>query len=199
MIGNTFLALYKAGPFGLYANIFITFFVFCAKFFEIYYNKKIGIPFTVLAIVNIFTAISIELQLLQSNATFSFDTNAISSHIAAGAFVFWAIGHFFVSQHQRNGTRASNFFHNPQFFYGVSDIISIHALGIINWYSLPFALLGLFKTIFSKYVHIISFLTPARLYAISYAVGIYFALDSLYFALAQLFWALAYLQFKKYA
>ena len=199
MIGNTFLALYKAGPFGFYANVFITFLVFFAKFIEIYFRKKIGVPFIVLAVVNIFTAISIELDLLEISSFFSMNIDVIASHIAAGAFIFWAIGHFFVSEHQRNGTQASNFFHNPQFFYGISDIVSIHALGTVNWYSLPFALFGLFKTIFTKYSEYLSFLTPAQLYAISYVVGIYFALDSLSFVFAQLFLALAYLQFKKYA
>ena len=199
MIGNTFLALYKAGPFGFYANVLLTFLVFFAKFFELYSKRKIGVPFIVLAVVNIFTAISIELHVLEVSSFFSMDTEVLSSHIAAVAFIFWAIGHLFVSAHQRNGTRASNFFHNPQFFYGISDIISIHALGIINWYSLPFSLFGLLKTIFRKYSDYLSFLTPARLYALSYLVGIFFALDSPYFVFAQLFWALGYLQFKKYA
>ncbi len=234
-LGNTFLALFKAGPFGIYLNIILTIFVILAKFTENYTKHKVGVPFAVLGIINIITAFSIELKLfLGENSPLFFENlknlnfqetlnilssqnfselfilqnNIWSAHVSAGAFIFWAIGHFLVSYHQRNNSIAQKISSNPQVFYGFSDIMAVHAAGIINWFALPFAFIGFLKSLNAKktvnlkhkfFNKIYQKLTPAKLYGISYFVGAIFSISFPTFAIAQFFWGLAYLGFRKYA
>ena len=199
--GNTALAFGHAEAVAIALNILLVIAILVARAKEVRQKRPFGVPFIILALVNFATAGSVIYRNVGSN-----DHVGVIGYAAALAFIAWGIGHIFAGHHERNGSTAKHISENPQVFYGVGDISAVNAGGSVNFFSLPFMIIGFIKSIFigkhietkSKSVQFIdSEFTAARIYGAGYFVGALTSLSLPYFAIAQLLWSLAYFQFKK--
>ena len=195
--GNTVLALSHAEIFGILLNVGIALTILSSRVFEIASGRNFGIPFSILAIVNFLTFISIEANIYLG----THDGNLIAGHISAAAFLVWSAGHLFAAMREKRQDYAHNFSDNPQTYYGVADMLAVNAAGSLNPFSFPFMVVGFVRSIFTKHAanskSLLSEFTAARIYGVGYLVGAMTSLAIPGFAVAQFFWAMAYLQFKK--
>ena len=174
--GNTALAIGEAEPIAIAINMVLCATIFSARFIEVLRKRQLGVPFSILAIVNFFTALSIEFnraigqhgsslfaeglkranyQML-SNAFVQFNLHnlftvnhvIIAAHVSALAYIAWGIGHIFAGRHEKLNTTARNPGENPQTYYGVGDMSAVNASGSVNPFSFPFMIIGFIRSIF---------------------------------------------------
>lgn len=134
--GNTALAVGQAHLPALLLNIALTMLIYGARFFELRRQQPIGIPFVVLASVNLATAVSVEINKAMSFSGglhfVSLDHQSIAAHISAFAYAAWTVGHIFAGRNEKTGVPARRAAENPQTYYGIGDIAAVNAAGTIN-------------------------------------------------------------------
>jgi hypothetical protein len=199
--GNTALAFESAELIAISLNICLVVAILFSRWKEVLSNKPFGVSFTILALVNFFTACSVVYTNLVST-----DPVKFLDFVAAIAFVAWGVGHLLAGRLERHSKNAKRVAENPQFFYGIGDMSAVNASGSLNPYSFPFMIIGFVKSIFigksiktkSRLIKLMDLeLTSARIYGIGFFIGALTSLTVPYFVVAQLFWGLAYFQFKK--
>lgn len=172
--GNTALAIGQAGSAAIIVNALLVLVLFGIRLNEVRKSKSPGVPFDILVVVNIFTAVSVEINralgvqgtrlfaealrhhsfhdlssavsLMNLHNLLHTDKVALAAHVSALAYVAWAIGHLYAGWHERRGTVATSAGNNPQFYYGIGDISAVNASGAINPYSAVIMLLGFIRS-----------------------------------------------------
>ena len=199
--GNTALALESAEIIAVSLNALLLAAILFSRWQEVTKNKPFGVSFTILALVNFFTAGSV----IFTNVI-SAEPVSIMNYVAAIAFASWGVGHLLAGWHERKASKAKRVTENPQSYYGIGDMSAVNASGSLNPFSFPFMMIGFIKSIFigkkvrtkNKLIKLIDTeLTSARFYGTGFFVGALTSQALPYFVLAQLFWGLAYFQFKR--
>ena len=199
--GNTALAFESAEIIAVSLNILLVVAILFSRRTEVHKNKPFGVSFTILALVNFFTACSV----IYTNIAGT-EPRHLLNYVAAIAFIAWGIGHILAGRHERHSSKAKRVSENPQFFYGIGDMSAVNASGSLNPFSFPFMIIGFAKSIFvgkrvqtkSRFIKFIDMeLTSARIYGTGFFIGALTTLNLPYFVAAQLLWGLAYYQFKK--
>lgn len=190
MAGNTALAFGQAQLVAFVLNIALTIAVYVARVVELRRDRSFGIPFSILVVVNLLTAASVELRHIHNET--------VSAHFSVFAYVAWAMGHVFAGRNERLKRTSRRWPENPQFYYGLGDVSAVNAGDKINPFSLPFMIIGLVRSLtIGRAATTLAEVTAARLYGTGYAVGAATSLSTPSFMAAQLLWALAYFHFPR--
>ncbi|MBP7837385.1 hypothetical protein KA021_01645 [Candidatus Saccharibacteria bacterium] len=202
--GNTVLALEHAELYASTLNVFVLLVIVLVRLTESSKRYKTrGMPFIILALVNLITAGSV----IHKNSTGT-DTVTAASYFTVISFIAWGLASIFAGLQERQKKSARAVLKNPQFYNGIGDMSAVNASGVINPISFPFMIIGFaksfligrkIKTKHRLFKNIDKNLTSARLYGLGFFIGAATSLDLPYFVVAQLFWGLAYFQFKKEA
>ncbi|MDQ5886642.1 MAG: hypothetical protein QG628_1039 [Patescibacteria group bacterium] len=197
-LGNLCLALLYAEKVAITLNILLISAIFIARWLHVIKKKPYDVSFLILSLVQFFTAGSIIYN--------GFNELHVGVILAATTYIAWGTGHLwagYLESHKKSRRHVGN---NPQFYYGIGDMLVVNVQGSLNVYSFPFTVLGFFKSlIIGKSKHIRSKngrkvyqeVSSARLYALAFIIGAATSLTTPLLVVAQLFWASAYLLFGK--
>ena len=200
-VGNVALAIGYAETVAIVVNILLVVAILIARWTTVVRKKPYDISFIILACVNFFTGLSVLYK-----ATIIDDGLTVGSTLAALTYIFWAIGHFYAGRLQNKNKKAQTALKNPQFHYGIGDMLVVNVQGTLNVFSFPFTVAGFIKSVLTgrkktirKRVirQLYMQVSSARLYAAGFIVGAVSTYDVLHLAVAQVLWALAYLHFGK--
>ncbi|HEY9409600.1 MAG TPA: hypothetical protein VIP77_08485 [Jiangellaceae bacterium] len=210
-VGNTCLALTQAEALGIGLNVALVTAMIAARCWELRRARPLGIPFALLAAVNVATAISVEVNLAARSASgevsAGLSADVIAAHVSAFAFVSWAAGHLMAHRQEVHRGSARRVNESPQVYYGTGDLAAVCASGAVNPFSTPFVVIGLARSLTRGHSggrargHAAAFLhrevTAARLYGAGFTVGALTSSSVPGFAAAQVCWALAYFLFPR--
>ncbi len=197
-IGNFCLALLYAETIAIALNALLILAILIARWFRVVKKKPYDVSFVILSLVQFFTAGSIIYN--------GFNTLHAGVILAAFTYLAWGTGHLWAGYAERHKKLRRHVGNNPQFYYGVGDMLVVNVQGSLNLYSFPFTVLGFLKSLTvgkSKQIHnkqyrkLYQEISSARLYALAFVVGAVTSIAIPLLVVAQLFWALAYLLFGK--
>lgn len=195
--GNLALAFGYAETLAIIVNTILLIAILTVRWIAVTKKKPYDISFGILAGVNFFTAGSVIYNGAIVNSSIT-----LGVVIAALAYTFWAIGHLYAGRKRSAATALTN----PQFHYGIADMMIVNVQGTLNPYAFPFTVLGFLKSLFigkkkklrnATARHLYETISSARLYAAAFMIGALTSLAVPHLLIAQLCWALAYLQFGK--
>lgn len=209
--GNTSLALTQAERLGIALNVVLVTTMIVVRCWELRRARPLGIPFVLLAAVNVATAVSVEVNVAMRSAAGEVGTglsaDVIAAHVSAFAFVSWSAGHLMAHRQEVRGGSVRRVRENPQAYYGAADLAAVSASGAVNPFATPFVVIGLGRSLgngrgggwargrFGAFVH--REVTAARLYGVGFTVGALTSLSMPGFATAQACWAMAYFLFPR--
>lgn len=178
--GNLVFALAKAEVVGITVNALIVLAAWGSRIYELASGKSFGLPFYVLAVVNIITAASI----LQHSG-FSL------TELGALAFLCWGVGHglagYYTARDKVAKTRLLDF----QLYYGVGNL----AINPGNLYAGAVFLAGTVLALVWPQVYMrpawVRPVTPNRLYALAFFIAAGMSFSTPGVAVANLLWAVA--------
>lgn len=198
--GNLALAFGYATHLAIGINAALVVAVFVSRLLSVVRKKAYDISYLILASVGLFTAGSIIYKAWDEGGI------TISAMLAAGTYVFWAIGYLFSLYFERRKKSAKLFLANPQFHFGIGDMLVVNVQGSLNIFSFPFTVLGFIKSFFigkSKQIKSRFWrkafvkVSSARIYATGFFVGAISLITVPHLVIAQICWGLAYLQYGK--
>lgn len=209
--GNTFLALTHAEVLGISLNVLLVLCLIGTRWWELRQQRSLGIPFVVLAAVNVATAVSIEVNVLRDFGTAGPSVavvDVVAAQVSAACLVLWALGHIMAGRRERLGGGVRTRGSDPQVYYGFGDLAAVNAAGTVNPFSFPFVVVGLMRSLVrpgpvsTTANRLTRFaareLTAARLYGIGFAAGAATSTAAPAFSLAQTCWTLAYFRFPRH-
>lgn len=200
-VGNVALAFGYATNVAIAVNVLLVVAIIIARYVTVVRHKPYDVSFVILAAVGLFTAASIIYKTVDTGNGFS-----LTLLLAILTYIFWAIGHLCAGYLQHVHKNAKTPIINPQFHYGIGDMLVVNVQGYINWYSFPFTFLGFAKSMLTgkkkklqnkNMITLYEQISSARLYCAGFFLGAIASIAVPHLAIAQLFWGLAYLQFGK--
>ncbi|MEK7152741.1 MAG: hypothetical protein AAB834_02235, partial [Patescibacteria group bacterium] len=141
-LGNLALAFGYATQLAIAVNGGLVVAVFVARLLSVVRKKTYDISFLILAGVGLFTAGSIIFKAYTGTGL------NISSTLAALTYIFWAAGYLCSLYLEHKRQNAKLFIINPQFHFGIGDMLVVNVQGTLNPYSFPFTVLGFIKSLF---------------------------------------------------
>lgn len=198
--GNVALAIGFATQLAIALNIGLVIAVFVSRLLSVVKKKSYDVSYLILAGVGLFTASSIIYKAYTENGF------ELSSFLAAFTYVFWAIGYLCSMYLERKKKSAKTFVGNPQFYFGIGDMLVVNVQGTLNLFSFPFTVIGFIKSLFigkasriknKKLRKIYTEFSSARIYAVGFFVGALSLITVPHLVVAQICWGLAYLQYGK--
>jgi len=199
-LGNLALAFGYATYIAIVVSAGLVVTVFVARFLSVIKKKTYDVSYLILAGVGLFTAGSVLYK-----AYFGDGLN-ISAILAAFTYIFWAIGYLCSLYLERKKKNAKTFIGNPQFHFGIGDMLVVNVQGSLNIFSFPFTVIGFIKSFFvgnSKHIRNKSWrklyenISSARIYALGFFIGAISTIAVPNLLIAQICWGLAYLQYGK--
>lgn len=198
--GNLALAFGYATHLAIGINAALVVAVFVSRLLSVVKKKTYDISYLILASVGLFTAGSVLYKAWVEGGL------TVSAVLAAFTYVFWAVGYLFSLYFERRKKTAKLFLANPQFHFGIGDMLVVNVQGSLNLFSFPFTVAGFIKSLFigrakrikntfwrKAYVEVSS----ARIYAFGFFVGAISLIAVPHLVIAQICWGLAYLQYGK--
>jgi len=199
-LGNVALAVGFATHLAIGLNIGLVVAVLISRILSVVRKKTYDISYLILAGVGLFTASSIIYK------AYTGDGLQIASVLAALTYVFWAVGYLCSLYLERKKKSAKSFIVNPQFHFGIGDMLVVNVSGSLNPYSFPFTVIGFIKSLFvgkakkiqSKFWRkAYAEVSSARIYALGFFIGAISLIAIPHLVIAQICWGLAYLQYGK--
>lgn len=197
-LGNFCLALLYAETTAVVLNSLLIMAILIARWLNVAREKPYDVSFIILSLVQFFTAGSIIYN--------GFDTLQTDIILAAFTYIAWGTGHLWAAYSERNKKLRHHVSKNPQFYYGIGDMLVVNVQGSLNIYSFPFTVLGFIKSLTvgrskkirsKRYLKLYQEVSSARLYALAFAIGAITSTAMPLFVVAQFFWAFAYILFGK--
>ena len=199
-LGNLALAFGFATYLAIGLNAGLVLAVLVSRILSVVKKKTYDISYLLLAGVGLFTAGSV-IYKAQTD-----DGLEASSILAALTYIFWAVGYLCSLYLERKKQRAGSFLVNPQFHFGIGDMLVVNVQGTLNPYSFPFTVIGFVKSLFvgrAKHIRnkrwrkVYGEVSSARIYAAGFFIGAVSLITIPHLVIAQVCWGLAYLQYGK--
>lgn len=199
-LGNLALAFGYATELAIAISAGLVITVFITRFLSVVKKKKYDVSYLVLASVGIFTAGSILYKAYFNGGI------TLSAVLAALTYIFWAIGYLCSLYLERKKKQSEIFIDNPQFHFGIGDMLVVNVQGSLNVFSFPFTVIGFIKSLFvgsakrirnKSWRSVYENVSSARIYALGFFIGAVSTVAVPYLLFAQICWGLAYLQYGK--
>lgn len=187
--GNTALITGQAGPEALVLSVMLTVALFAARFAEDLTGHTLGVPLTVLAVVN-----------LASSASMVYQSQSLPAVLSALTLSTGALGHLLAARTERKQLQPSMFAADPQFHYGIANMLGVCSAGTLNPVALLLMTIGTMVSVLARDVATrmpaLRLATAPRIYAAAFVAGAAASTATPGLLLAQILWALAYLGFR---
>lgn len=199
-LGNVALAFGYATNLAIVLNVLLVVAILVSRVLTVTRKKSVDISYWILAGVGSFTAGSIIYKAVID------DSVGISTYLAASTYLFWAVGYICSYYLEQRKQKLKLFINNPQFHFGIGDMLVVNVQGVLNPFSFPFTVIGFIKSLIvgkSKKIHnkrlrkLYIECSSARIYALGFFIGAVSLFSVPHLVVAQICWGLAYLQYGK--